>query len=179
MLFAGCSSVTDSNVDELGGIETSAFTDAAESKTSKSNYKDEDNNGIPDEGEVVTGAYKSVYAFDATGSYYWDLGDGRVQGDASSIADLDQATLSVCDYKVVYRATFGNDPFMDTGWIRNNIKCNGYSYDKAKTYNYLIVHETDHRYSEDAPEIWGSWAYFVDTESGVGNKLAGPKTPQN
>lgn len=144
--------------------------------TAKSNFKDEDGNGIPDEGEVVTGTYKSVYAYDANGDWYWDLGDGRIQGTVGSISELDQATLTVCDYKVQYRGKFENDPFLDSGWIKNNINCKG--YDDNGNYNYVIVHETDPRYTGDGPEIWGTWEYHVDVESGVGNKLAGPRTPQ-
>lgn len=116
---------------------------------------------------VVMGKYTALYAYDASGAWYYDLGDGRVQGTASSVADLDEATLSVCDYQVIYQGDFGGDPFLDTGWIRNNVKCSG--YDGTSTYNTLFVHESDHRYSEDLEPIWGTWGYFVNTESGVGN----------
>lgn len=73
----------------------------------------------------------------------WDLGDGRVYGTVGSIDELDQATLTVCDYQVQYRGTFGNDPFVDSGWIENNIHCSGDAGNS--TYNYLIVHETEPR----------------------------------
>ncbi|WP_210424053.1 hypothetical protein [Halorussus ruber] len=145
-------------------------------QTVKSNFKDEDDNGIPDEGEVVTGTYKSLYAYDANGDWYWDLGDGRVQGTVDSVNALDQSTLTTCDYKVQYRGKFENDPFLDSGWVKNNINCKG--YDDDGNYNYIIVHETDPRYTGTRPSIWGDWEYHVDVESGVGNKLAGPKTPQ-
>lgn len=127
---------------------------------------DLDDNGYPDEGVSVTGKYTSVYAEDGT-DYWWDLGDGRVQGTVDSIAELNQATLTVCDYQVHYRGTFENDPFMDTGWISNNINCTG--ADKG-TYNYLIVNESDPRYTGN-PEfaIWGNWEYHVYTQSGIGN----------
>jgi hypothetical protein len=146
--------------------------------TTKSNFKDEDNNGIPDEGEVVTGTYKSRYAYDAGGNWYWDLGDGRTQGNVAGFDELDQATITNCYYKVAYRGKFENDPFLDSGWIRNNINCKG--YDDNGNYNYVIVHESDPRYTGSKPKPgWGGdWEYHVDVESGVGNKLAGPKTPQ-
>ena len=129
---------------------------------------DEDDNGYPDAGRYVNGHYTSVYAYDADGEYYWDLGDGRVQGTVGSIGDLDAATLTRCDYVVNYRADFGNDPFMDAGWIQNHISCRG--YDDNGRYNYLIVHETDPRYRGDPDwAVWGSWEYRVLTESGNGN----------
>lgn len=128
---------------------------------------DADHNGIPDEDVVVTGKYESVYAYDAN-DWYWDLGDGRVDGTVDSIEDLDQTTLTVCDYQVQYRGTFENDPFLDSGWIKNNINCSG--YDDNGTYNYVIVHETDPRYRGNPDwAIWGTWEYHVQTVSGQGN----------
>lgn len=137
---------------------------------------DQDGNGYPDEGVTVVGTYTSVYAFDANGDYYWDLGDGRIQGTVDSVEDLDQATLSVCDYKNQYRGTFENDPFMDSGWISNNIRCKGYDYPQAQTYKYQIVHETDPRYQGNEDwSIWGTWEYHVLVEGGFGN-LVRPET---
>jgi hypothetical protein len=137
---------------------------------------DSDSNGYPDAGVVVNGHYTSLYAYDANGDWYQDLGDGRVQGTVASVDALDQATLSQCDYVNNYRATFGNDPFMDTGWIQNHIVCSG--YDGHATYNYLIVHETDPRYQGNPDwAIWGNWEYKVFTESGKGN-LVGPMNHQ-
>jgi len=129
---------------------------------------DRDGNGIPDAGVYVNGHYTSVYAYDAAGDYYWDLGDGRIQGTVASINDLDQATLTVCDYVINYRADFGNDPFMDAGWIQNLIKQTG--YDGNATYNYFIVHESDPRYRGNPDwATWGSWEYHGLTESHSGN----------
>lgn len=129
---------------------------------------DSDNNGYPDAGVKVNGHYTSLYAYDANGDWYWDLGDGRIQGTVGSVADLDEATLTTCDYVNNYRADFGNDPFMNSGWIQNHINCNG--YDGNSHYNYLIVHETDPRYTGNPDwAIWGTWEYHVLTESGMGN----------
>lgn len=129
---------------------------------------DADKNGYPDVGVVVEGHYYSVYAYDDSGDYYWDLGDGRIQGTVASIDDLDQETLTVCDYVVNYRGTFENDPFMDSGVISNHIKCHG--YDDNHTYNYQIVHESDPRYRGNPDwSVWGTWEYHALTESGVGN----------
>ena len=146
---------------------------SAQNSTAVGNWQrngDQDNNGIPDEGVVVSGHYTSVYAYDVNGDYYWDLGDGRVQATVGSIDALDAATLTTCDYVVNYRGTFENDPFMDSGWIRNNIRC--YGYDGNSNYNYLIVHESDHRYTGN-PELaeWGNWEYVVYAVSGVGNTV--------
>jgi hypothetical protein len=135
---------------------------------------DEDNNGITDAGVFVVGHYLSLYAYDTT-DWYWDLGDGRIQGTVDSVDELDAATLTTCDYVINYRADFGNDPFMDAGWIQNHIQCSG--YDDNNHYNYLIVHETDPRYTGNPDlAIWGDWEYHVDTLSGFGN-LANPQKP--
>ena len=128
---------------------------------------DKDNNGYPDKGVVVNGHYTSVYAEDGNGDWYWDLGDGREQGTVDSIDELDQSTLTTCDYVVNYKGTFENDPFMDTGNIDNHIRCYG---EEKGHYNYQIVHKTDPRYRGN-PEwaVWGDWEYHVLTESGNGN----------
>lgn len=129
---------------------------------------DADSNGIPDAGITVNGKYVSLYAYDEGGDWYWDLGDGRVQGTVGSVDDLDADTLTTCDYQVQYRGNFENDPFMDSGWIMNNINCSG--YDDNGSYNYLIVHETDPRYRGNPDwSVWGTWEYHVLTESGKGN----------
>lgn len=129
---------------------------------------DADGNGYPDVGVVVRGHYTSVYAYDAAGDYYWDLGDGRVYTKGvSSIQELDQATLTTCEYVNNYRATFENNPYMDTGSIINNIRCHG---EDRGVYHYAIVHESDPRYRGNAEWAeWGTWEYHVLTESGVGN----------
>ncbi|HEU4320634.1 MAG TPA: hypothetical protein VFS66_11185 [Acidimicrobiia bacterium] len=136
---------------------------------------DSDGNGYSDEGVKVTGKYESLYAYDDNADWYWDLGDGRVQGTVDAVEELDSETLTTCAYQVVYRADFGNDPFMDSGWITNNINCSG--YDDNGTYHYLIVHETDPRYTGNPDwAIWGTWEYRVLTESGSGN-LVRPERP--
>ena len=99
------------------------------------NRWDEDNNGYPDEGVTINGHYTSLYAYDCTeydtggncsSDWYWDLGDGRIYGTVESVDELDQTTLTVCDYVVNYRGNFENDPFLDSGWIQNHINCSGY-----------------------------------------------------
>ena len=105
---------------------------------------DNDNNGYPDAGVDVTGHYYSVYAYDDDGDWYWDLGDGRIQGAVGSIDDLDQDTLTTCDYVINYRGAFENDEFLDSGWIMNDIRCHG--YDDNGVFRFLIVHESDPRY---------------------------------
>lgn len=122
----------------------------------------------------VNGHYTSLYAKDASGKYYWDLGDGRVQG-ADSIDDLDAETLTVCDYNIKYRADFGGDDFMDDGWINQTIKCDG--PDGKSTTGYIIVSDEDPRYTGN-PEraTWGTWEYHVMTMSGSGN-VANPMHP--
>jgi len=131
---------------------------------------DSDENGITDAGIFVNGHYTSLYAYDANGDWYWDLGDGRIQGNVGSLEELDSATLTSCNYIVNYRADFGNDPYMNEGWIQNLINCSG--YDDNGQYNSLIVSQTDPRYTGDPDKaIWGTWEYHVDAWSHWGNIL--------
>jgi hypothetical protein len=136
---------------------------------------DEDGNGYPEAGVVVTGKYTSMYAYDVSEDWYWDLGDGRVQGTVGSVEELDPETVPVCDYQVHYRSSFENDPYQDTGWITNNIHCHG--SDGNGTYNYQIVHRSAPRFTGSGMDAgWGpDWEYHVNTESGSGN-LARPES---
>lgn len=126
-----------------------------------------DSNGQSDQ---VTGMYKATYAYDQNGDWYGDnLSDrGRQTGTVARIDDLDQSTLTTCHYKVQYQGSFGDDPYLDMGWIRNNIVCKGYEPDNQ---NVLYVSEEDHRYTGDGEPIWNSWEYFVDARRGEGNVL--------
>lgn len=137
---------------------------------------DQNNNGYPDLNVSVNGHYTSIYAYDANDDYYWDLGDGRVQGTVESVGDLDQATLTTCYYVVNYRGRFEDNPYLDSGWIQNHINCSG--YDDNGEYNYLIVSDRDPRYTGNPDwSIWGNWEYQTLTESKSGN-LARPVTHQ-
>lgn len=131
---------------------------------------DTDNNGIPDQGVTSVGHYTSVYAYDNI-NWFWDLGDGRVQGTVSSIDELDVTTLTVCNYENTYRAKFENTPFMDSGWIINAINCSG--VDDNGSYLYLIVHASDPRYTANPDfAVWGDWEYQVLVISGYGNLVS-------
>ena len=102
---------------------------------------DRDNNGYPDAGQVVSGNYTETYS-DADGD---------------------------CEVRVNYRGTYENDAYMDTGWIQNHYRCVAPD-GSASTYQYLMVHESDSRYTGDPDRaLWGTWEYTVLTESGSGN----------
>lgn len=128
---------------------------------------DKDGNGYPDSGVIVTGVYESLYAEDAQGHWWWDLGDGRIEGSVASLDALDAATTTRCEYRISYRGDFGNTASLDSGWINNSVRCHGYT---RSTSHYLIVHRTDPRYRGN-PEwaVWGDWEYHVLTESKAGN----------
>lgn len=151
-----------------GGLIIGATTVPGHTKQIQSGKIDADNNQYPDLGIYVNGHYTSIYAYDESGNWFWDLGDGRIQGTVDSIDDLDSATLTRCDYVVNYRGRFDNDPFLDGGWIQNLINCSG--YDDNGQYNYMIVHQSDPRYTGNPDwAIWGNWEYHGLIESGVGN----------
>lgn len=159
------------SIDAGAKAEKSGTAVPGHSRTSDSN-----DNGSPDAGVWVNGHYTSVYAYDANGDYYWDLGDGRIYNTVDSVEDLDQETLTVCDYVVNYRADFGDTPYMDQGSIHNNIKCSG---EEKGTYNSVIVSDQDPRYTGNSDlAIWGNWEYIVDTWSGTGN-VANPMKHSN
>ncbi|MEK7605788.1 MAG: hypothetical protein AAB478_04700 [Patescibacteria group bacterium] len=153
------------------GFAYSGPVSAASSSVCKiPNGGDADNNGIGDAGVRVVCNYTSVYAYDSSDAYYWDLGDGRIYTSAgiTTIDDLDQDTLSVCDYQVHTKGSFNNDPYQDTGVISNMIRCSGFGGNA--TFNYQIVHSDDPRYTGNPDwAIWGDWEYHVLTESGSGN----------
>lgn len=145
---------------------------------------------------TVVGHYVAHYWEDANGDYVWDLGDGRGYSAFSgwvadeslggwtgaTVADLDawldaeRAKLAElhtsCETTVNYRGDFGDDPYLDMGVIQNHDRC--MIEGKRRTFNAMIVHESDPRYEGDPDNaIWGTWEYHVKTESGVGN-LARP-----
>ncbi len=158
------------------GLATSASADPLDFQKGQKNAPgqvdriDSDGNGYSDAGVYVSGKYKALYAEDTSGNYYWDLGDGRVQGTVSSVDELDPATLVTCDYENTYRADYGNDPFMNEGWITNNINC-----DDGTHYTYLIVSQTDPRYTGNPDfAVWGTWEYHVMASSGEGNIVHHP-----
>lgn len=159
----------------LFGLMAMIFTSpasAANGTCKIPNGGDSNGNGIGDVGVQVNCNYTSYYATDASGNYYWDLGDGRVytQG-VSSPDELDPATLEECFYQVHTRGTFNDDPFMDSGAIQNHIRCVG--PEGTSTYNYLIVSQDDPRYTGNAAwSIWGTWEYHVLTQSGDGNLVS-------
>lgn len=183
VIAIGCSSINDGNLEDP--LIESNETITAESNGKAKGKKNNDSTIVPgqqnDDGSIpvgtVNGKYKSLYAYDGNGDWYWDLGDGRIQGSVSDVSELEQSTLTECNYEVIYRGDFNGDPFLDSGWIRNNINCQG--YDNNGNYNYVIVHKTDHRYSEDLmPAFGGDWGYFVYAIGGTGN-IANPQHPVN
>lgn len=60
-----------------------------------------------------------------------------------------------------YRGDFGGDPYLDDGWIIN-VDLNK----EGMAGLYIIVHESDPRWSEDLEPIWGSWAIFKAVSAG-------------
>jgi hypothetical protein len=69
-----------------------------------------------------------------------------------------------------------DDPFLDSGWIKNNSRCHG--HEGNSTYTYVIVHQSDPRYRGNPDRaIWGTWEYHVDARSGQGNLVRRPDRP--
>ena len=158
------------------GLATSANADPLDFQKGQKNAPgqadriDADGNGYSDAGVYVTGHYTALYAEDGNGDYYQDLGDGRVVGTVSSVDELDAASLVTCDYQNTYRADYGNDPYMNEGWITNQINCSDGTH-----YSYLIVSQSDPRYTGNPDfAVWGTWEYHVLASSGEGNIVNRP-----
>lgn len=128
------------------------------------------NSGNNGNGDRETGMYKATYAYDENGDWYQYNGSNRglERGTVDSIDALDQSTLTTCEYKIQYQGSFGDDPYLDMGWIRNNIVCKG---ETPENQNVLYVSEEDPRYTGEGEPIWGTWEYFVDAQRGQGNVL--------
>ena len=175
----GCDTLTSVDTDSQTiadeGLSKNSHTGTRVPGHNKAAY-DQDGNGFPDAGIEVNGHYTSLYAYDSSGDWYWDLGDGRIFGSVGSVDDLGDER-EVCKYVNNYRADFGNDPFMNSGWIQNHITCTG--FEGNAHFNYLIVHKSDPRYTGN-PEWaeWGEWEYIVLTETGSGNVVKRTQ-PQN
>lgn len=102
--------------------------------------------GHQDNSGTVNGHYTAVYAYDANGDYYLDYGDdrpGNPAGTVDSIDELDQSTLTVCDYVINYRGDFGDDPYLDNGTVFNHIRCHG--YEGNTVYNHRTEYPGEER----------------------------------
>jgi hypothetical protein len=132
-----------------------------------------------DAGVFVNGHYTELFAFYGDDNWYLDYGDdrpGNPDGNVGSVEELDEETRTVCDYVVNYRADFGNDYFMNSGWVQNHIKCSGYfvkNGDTPRHENWTIVHKTDPRYegNPDESKFEGDWEYHTHTISKEGSVL--------
>ena len=89
----------------------------------------------------------------------------QTDGTVGSIGELDQDTLTICHYIVQYGGTFGNDPYLDSEWIKNDIRCEGY---EPGNYNTIYVSENDARYTGNREPIWGTWEYSWTRVAGTG-----------
>src|SRR5215218_10963781 len=94
------------------------------------------------------------------------------EGRAGTVTGVYKTTDGESDVLVQYRGDFGGDAYLDNGWIKNVY----YNAD-GTTETYLIVHNTDPRYTGQNP-IWGDWDIVVNTVSGQGN-IANPMRPTN
>lgn len=117
-------------------------------------------------GALVAASALSILAVAGPASAY--EADTTVPGQAGRDgAVTGHYTLSQggCDYIVNYRGDFGGDPYLNDGWISNQIKC-----DDGSVTTYMIVHATDKRYTGN-PElaIWGAWEITKQTMNGAGN----------
>ena len=110
---------------------------------------------LADDGTVVPGQHR----YDADSNGYTDAGQvvtGRYTQASGG-----------CTYQVSYRGDFGNDEYLDSGWIINNIRCG------KDVYHVLVVTADDPRWSADGQDIgWGAgWLAVSFTQSGAGQLL--------
>jgi hypothetical protein len=96
------------------------------------------------------------------------------EGRDGTVTGVYEAEDGDSDVRVQYRGDFGEDPGLNDGWIKN-------VFDNADgtRETYLIVHETDPRYTgNEENAIWNEWEIAVHTVSGEGN-IANPHRPTN
>jgi hypothetical protein len=99
---------------------------------------------------------------------------GPQERDGGTVTGKYTQEAEGCTYQVQYRGDFGDTPYLNDGWIINNIVC-----DDGSAFNFLFVHATDPRYTgNDDLAIWGMWEWHVLTVSGHGN-LANPMHPKH
>lgn len=127
---------------------------------SESHYADEDGNGHPDAGEVVTGWYRALLATADNGEFTYNMNNwGLREGTVFNLNSLDEESLTVWNFHVQYQGTFGNDQYQDTGWVKNVITRNG---DDPDTSVYFFFHESDPRYTGNRPPTYGGdWEYHI------------------
>ncbi|HVL66243.1 MAG TPA: hypothetical protein VM364_03150 [Vicinamibacterales bacterium] len=79
-----------------------------------------------------------------------------------------------CTYVVNTRGDYGNDPYLNSGWIMNNVRCVGGG--ATAVFHYMIVHQSDPRYTGEGWPIWGTWEWFSLVESQLGNVARNGRT---
>jgi hypothetical protein len=96
------------------------------------------------------------------------------EGKTGTVTGMYRTEQDGSDVLVQYRGDFGNDPYLNDGWIKNVfVNADG------TTETYLIVHEADPRYTGSVENaIWGEWEIVVHTVSGEGN-IANLMQPTN
>jgi len=141
-------------------------------------FLDGNDNDLPDVGVIVSGRYTSFIAFDSLGNFYWDFGDGTIFTFPTGIDidDLNETTLSICDNQIIYQGEFNDDDVLDNGWIIEKERCYGYNFAEPRIFVYLMVHESDPRYTNDPDQVVactasGCWEYQTAVVSGNGNIL--------
>ena len=60
-------------------------------------------------------------------------------------------------FRLQYRGDFEGSPSLANGWMTNHIT----NMETGQKWFYLIVHETDPRYTGEGTEVWGSWEYHL------------------
>jgi hypothetical protein len=135
----------------LAGSASAAITEVSRSHDNLTDRTDADGNGYPDLGEVVTGQEWQTVEYPTAGS--------------------------TCEYFLNYRGEFDNDRYQDSGWIQNVVTCTGGDYEGGP-WTFLIVHESDPRFTGEGTAVWNEWEYHVQVEPGIGNlEVLRPERP--
>ncbi len=71
-------------------------------------------------------------------------------------------------YRVQYRGDFEGSPSLANGWMTNHIT----NLDTGQKWFYLIVHETDPRYTGEGTALWGTWEYHLRLQGNQSDPVA-------
>jgi hypothetical protein len=95
------------------------------------------------------------------------------EGRNGTVTGVYTTTDGESDVLVQYRGDFGDDPYLNDGWVKNV-----YHNADGTTETYLIVHKTDPRFTGNNLIWGGEWEIVVNTVSGEGN-IANLTQPAN
>lgn len=103
-----------------------------------------------------------LWAFPEDGKVGQNVDEPHPDGTVTRV-EFDEIEIGGTTWYLVmpYRGDFGGDPYLNDGWVMNI-----YTDRQGNFVLYVMVHESDPRWSDDLEPMWGSWAMFQEVEAG-------------